>query len=97
MNIRELLSKSWVRNGLIIAVVLVLLSPLFGYAYEPLDVVAETFNASEISIYTAPMPDYLVPFLGDNPISGIIAGLVGTIIVFFVSLAIGYLLKRRND
>ena len=97
MKLAEIFKNSWVRFGLIISVILVLLSPLFSYAYEPLDLVAEQFNATEETLFTAPMPDYLIPILGDNPISSILAGIIGTLVVFFVALILGYVLAKPKS
>ena len=93
-EIKEVLSKSWVKKSILVMIIIVLISPLFGYAYEPLDLVAEQFGAHENPIYSAPFPDYIVPLMGDNPISGIIAGLIGTFITLFVALIFGLILKR---
>ena len=94
MNLAEIFKNNWVKAGLVVSVVLVLLSPLFSYAYEPLDFVAEKFNATEITLFEAPMPDYLIPLLGDNPISGILAGIIGTLVVFFVALGLGLIMSK---
>ena len=88
------LKERWAPLTIVVSVILVLLSPLFAYAYEPLDVVAEKYNATESTIYEAPMPDYILPPLGETEISGILAGLIGVIIVLIVCIGIGYLLVK---
>jgi len=88
------LKQRWVIAVIVVSIVLVLLSPLFAYAYEPLDVVAEKYGAEESAIFEAPMPDYILPPLGETEISGILAGLIGVFIVLAVSLALGYALVR---
>ena len=85
-EITNFFKKSWVKKSIIVMFIIVLISPLFGYAYEPLDLVAEKFGAQESPFYIAPFPDYIVPILGDNSLSGIIAGIIGTFITLFVAL-----------
>jgi hypothetical protein len=43
------------------------------------------------------MPDYTVPALGDRPISGMIAGLIGTLAIFGLGWGVGAALKRRKS
>ena len=43
------------------------------------------------------MPDYIIPALGEDPISGSIAIVIGVIIVFGLAYGLGYLLKKRNN
>lgn len=41
------------------------------------------------------MPDYSIGLLGDRPLSGMIAGLVGTLLLFGLGWGLGAALKRR--
>jgi cobalt/nickel transport protein len=43
------------------------------------------------------MPDYSIPWLGEGPISGMIAGLVGTLVIFGLGWGIGAILKKRKS
>jgi hypothetical protein len=43
------------------------------------------------------MPDYTIPVLGDRPISGMIAGIIGTLAIFGLGWAVGAVLKRRKS
>ena len=95
-EITQFFKKSWVKKSIIVMIVIVLISPLFSYAYEPLDLVAEKFGAQASTFYIAPLPDYIVPILGDNPLSGIIAGIFGTFITLFVALLFGLALKKAS-
>ena len=96
-ELKDFFSKSWVRKSVLVMIIIVLISPLFGYAYEPLDLVAEQFGAQESPLYVAPFPDYIVPILGDNPISGIIAGIIGTFITLFVAFLFGLVMKKESE
>jgi len=92
----EYIKSRWVLLSIIVMIVIVLISPLFGYAYEPMDYVVEQFHAVEQQIYEAPMPDYIIPILGETAISGIIAGIIGVFVTLFVCLALGYVLRARR-
>jgi len=71
------------------------------YSYEPLDKVAEELNLKENELFKAPLSGYTlgvgtVNFLGhDLDISGIFAGLIGTLITFTLAYLISVILKRR--
>ena len=43
------------------------------------------------------MPDYTIPLLGERPISGMAAGLVGTLVLFGLGWGVGAVLKRRKS
>lgn len=83
----------WVIISLIAMVVIVLMSPLFGYAFEPLDVVSENLRMSETSIYVGPMPDYTVPRIRGD-VSGIFAGIMGTFATLIAGIVVGYALVK---
>jgi hypothetical protein len=42
------------------------------------------------------MPDYSIPFLGERPLSGMIAGLVGTLVIFGLGWGVGAILKKKQ-
>ena len=43
------------------------------------------------------MPGYTIPLLGEKPISGMAAGLVGTLVLFGLGWGLGTVLKRRKS
>lgn len=90
------IKSRWVILSIVIMITIVLMSPLFSYAYEPLDYVVEQFNAVEKQIYEAPMPDYIIPVLGETAVSGILSGIIGVFITLFVCLVLGYVLRIRR-
>lgn len=92
----EYIKSRWVLLSIIVMIVIVLISPLFGYAYEPMDYVIEQLHAVEQKIYEAPIPDYIIPVLGETAISGILAGIIGLFVTLFVCLALGYVLRARR-
>ncbi len=84
------------RRALLVIILLVLISPLFGIIlanivgyHEPLDVAAEKLGLREANIEWTPFSDYSIPGLPDT-VGYIIAGFIGVGIL----LGIGYLLVR---
>jgi hypothetical protein len=43
------------------------------------------------------MPDYSIPFLGERPISGMIAGILGTLVLFGLGWGVGAVLKKKKS
>lgn len=83
------------RKALLVIVVLVLISPIFGVIlaelvgyHEPLDVAAEKLGLKEVNIEWTPFTDYTIPGLPDT-LGYITAGLLGIGII----LGIGYVLN----
>lgn len=81
---------------IIITLVLVLISPLFGVIgaelvnyHEPLDIAAEKLGLGELELNWTPFVDYTVPGLPDV-IGYIVCGLIGVGVI----LLIGFLLSR---
>ena len=89
--------QGWVVVGLIIVVAFVLLSPLASSDPDGLNRVAEELGFIELGT-GAPykiLSDYTIPFLGDNSVSTIIAGVLGAAIVATIAIGVGYLLRRQ--
>ncbi|MCD6245257.1 MAG: cobalamin biosynthesis protein [Candidatus Korarchaeota archaeon] len=91
------------RKALILILVLVLVSPLFGVIgseivgyHEPLDVAAELIGLSESEpVWQGVLPDYTVPGLPDV-IGYIIAGFVGVGILLLPAILRGKEFGERN-
>ncbi len=82
----------WVVVGILIALAVVVLSPLASADPDGLERVAEDMGfiaAAQASPFNI-LPDYTVPFLGETPLSTILAGIIGMLVV----LGIVYLLGR---
>jgi ABC-type Fe3+ transport system permease subunit len=83
--------------GLLIAIALAVLSPLASTHPDGLEWVAEEqgfLDAAQDAPYEI-IPDYLFPGLSNEAIATVLAGIVGTVIVFGVALGIAYLRRRR--
>jgi predicted outer membrane lipoprotein len=83
--------------GLVVALALAILSPLASEHPDGLEWVAEEkgfLDAAQDAPYQI-IPDYLFPGLTNVELATIVAGIVGTAIVFGVALGIAYLRRRR--
>jgi cobalt/nickel transport system permease protein len=86
----------WAVTGLILALAVVLFSPLASADPDGLERVAEDVGFLSIG-QDAPysiIPDYTIPFLGETALSTIVAGLIGAVIVAAIAFGVGRLLKR---
>lgn len=87
------------KAGLAIALALAIAAPFLASSNpDGLDSTAEKVGAEE-KAYTAfpsPMPDYLVPFLGEGGISGSIALALGVILIAVLSYGVASVLKKKT-
>jgi cobalt/nickel transport system permease protein len=91
--------RGWVIVGVFISLAVVLLSPLASANPDGLERVAEDLgflNRGQGAPYEI-LPDYTVPFLGATPLSTILAGAVGAIIVLILAILAGRALQRRSN
>ena len=89
--------------GIAIALALALLAPVLASSNpDGLESSASSFPSAdekEQPALEAPMPDYVIPSLGDGPLSGAIAILLGTVLVLLLTMGVGRFLaaKRLKD
>ena len=91
--------RGWVVVGVLISLAVVLLSPLASAAPDGLERVAEDMGFLNIG-QSAPyeiLPDYTVPFLGATPLSTILAGVIGVIVVLVLALMAARSLQRKSQ
>ncbi len=84
--------------GLMIALLLAVFSPLASAYPDGLEWVAEEHGFIETArdpLYEI-IPDYVFPGVSNEALATILAGVVGTLIVFGVALAIGYSRRKRQ-
>lgn len=91
------LKKQWWIAGLAIALIVTLFSPLASPHPDGLERVAEDqgFIDRDRGAFYQIIPDYLFPGIGNEQVATILAGLVGTLIVFGLSCGLAWLLRRR--
>ena len=90
-------SKGWILTGVLITLAVVLLSPFASASPDGLERVAEDLGFINIA-QSAPyevIPDYTIPFLGTAPISTIVAGVIGVLVVGVIIMIVGRGMKAR--
>ena len=93
------LRKYWWVIGLLLALGVALLSPLASSDPDGLERVAEDsgfLDRAEDAPYEA-IPDYAFPGIENPAISTIIAGLIGTLLLFGLGYGLAWLLRRRSQ
>ena len=88
--------RGWIAAGLGLALLVVVFSPLASANPDGLERVAEDsgfLNRSQSAPYQI-IPDYTLPFLGETPLSTIIAGMIGVLIVSGLLILLARSLRR---
>jgi cobalt/nickel transport system permease protein len=91
-------SRGWVIAGVLIALVVVLFSPLASAFPDGLERVAEDvgfLGTGQAAPYEI-IPDYTLPFLGETAVSTIAAGAIGVLVVLAIAFLIGRSLQQRR-
>jgi cobalt/nickel transport system permease protein len=85
--------------GLGIALLLAVLSPIASSHPDGLEWVAEQngFLAAARAPSYRLIPDYLFPGVSNEALATVVAGVVGTVVVLGVALAVGYLSRARSS
>jgi cobalt/nickel transport system permease protein len=90
-------SRGWVLAGILLTLVVVLLSPLASASPDGLERVAEDLgflSAGQAAPFHL-IPDYTLPFLGATPLSTILAGALGVIVVLALAFLLGRSLSKK--
>jgi cobalt/nickel transport system permease protein len=90
--------RGWVVGGVLVSLFAVLLSPLASASPDGLERVAKDMGFLHLE-QSAPfqiLPGYTIPFLGQTPLSTIIAGAVGALVVLGLMIVIGKSLRQRK-
>jgi cobalt/nickel transport system permease protein len=90
--------RGWVVAGMIISLIVVFLSPLASGDPDGLERVAINMgfiNAGQSASYQI-IPDYSLPFLGATPLSTILAGAIGVIVVGIIIILLGQGMKAKS-
>jgi cobalt/nickel transport system permease protein len=91
--------RGWVAAGVLIALAVVLLAPMASGDPDGLERVAIDagfIGAGQSAPYEL-IPDYTLPFLGETPVSTIVAGGIGVLVVMGLSILAGRSLRSRNS
>ncbi|MDW8231981.1 MAG: energy-coupling factor ABC transporter permease [Roseiflexaceae bacterium] len=90
--------RGWIIGGAIASLIVVVLSPLASADPDGLERVAEDIGFISLG-QSAPyeiIPDYTVPFLGETPLSTIVAGIIGALVVAVVVILVAQALRSRR-
>ncbi len=88
----------WWHIGLLLCLLVALLSPLASSSPDGLEKVAENKGFLERTAEAAfsIIPDYTFPGIENEALSTILAGLVGTVILFLLAYAVGKIVRTRR-
>lgn len=91
--------RGWIVAGVVISLIVILLSPLASANPDGLERVAMDMGFIEAG-QAAPfevIPNYTLPFLGETPLSTILAGGIGALIVLGIVVATGRSLQKKTS
>jgi len=89
----------WWHGALIFALFLAVLSPLASSSPDGLERIAEDkgFMETAREAFFEAIPDYMVPGIKSEAVATILAGLIGTLLVFAIGYSLARLLKAKGD
>ncbi len=93
------MKRKWWLIALGVALTLAMLSPLASSSPDGLEKVAEDsglLESAHEAIYNM-IPDYVIPGINNEVLATILAGLVGTLILFGACYGLAYLLRKRYE
>ncbi len=93
-------NKKFLLGGLAVALIIAVLAPFLASSNpDGLDSTAQKVmqNPETEPAFDSPLSDYTIPFLGeDNPWGGVIALVLGTLLVLGIAFGLGIVLKKKN-
>ncbi|HRW05328.1 MAG TPA: energy-coupling factor ABC transporter permease [Caldilineaceae bacterium] len=91
-------SAAWVAGGLLISLIVAIFSFAASGSPDGLERVAEDhgFIGSALDPVYHILPDYTIPFIPNETVSGIVAVVLGTLVVFGVAMMIGRMIKTER-
>jgi hypothetical protein len=89
----------WWHIGLLICLAIALLSPLASSSPDGLEKVAEEkgFIEEALEPFYQVIPDYVFPGVENEAVATIIAGLIGTLILFGMAYGLAQLVRSRKE
>ena len=95
MNTRN---RNFILGGLAIAIVIAILAPFLASSNpDGLESTAESLEVPESdAAFQSPLPDYAIPGMEENPVGGVVALIIGTIVVLLVVLGIATIFGKKN-
>lgn len=91
-------NRNLLLGGLAIALIIAILAPFLASSNpDGLESTAESLEVPESeAVFSAPLPDYAIPGMEDNPLGGVVSLIIGTIVVLLVFLGLASVLRKNN-
>jgi len=99
MEARIKMKFKWWYGALALALILAILSPLASASPDGLEKVAESkgFVDSALAPLFDIFPDYLIPGVRNEALATILAGIVGTLVLFGIGYGLARLLRTKKS
>jgi hypothetical protein len=99
MEVKSEMKFKWWHGVLILALILAILSPLASSSPDGLERVAEDkgFISTALGPFFEVVPDYVIPGVTNEALATILAGIVGTLILFGIGYGLAKLLTARRE
>lgn len=90
--------KKLIMVGVVICFIIAIMSPFIASSNpDGLEKSAQQISTTDESgAYQAPFADYVIPALGDGPLSGMIALIIGVLVALGLGYGASAILKRRK-
>jgi len=91
-------TKWWI-IGLIVALALAIISPIASSFPDGLERVAEDhefIDEASASVFSV-IPDYIFPGVSNEALATILAGVLGTLVLFVIGFGLASILKTKNE
>jgi len=89
----------WWHGALILALFLAILSPLASSSPDGLEKVADDkgFIDTALAASYEIIPDYVMPGIANDAVATILAGIIGTLVLFGIGYGLAKLLKAKGE
>lgn len=89
----------WWHAALMLTLALAMLSPLASSSPDGLERVAEDkgFIGKALDVWYQLIPDYVMPGVANETAATILAGILGTLILFIIGYGLAKLLKAKSE
>lgn len=92
--------RKFLIGGLVIALIIAVLAPFLASSFpDGLESTAEKIapNPEPEPAYEAPLPDYAIPGMEDNPLGGVVSLISGVILVFLVIFGVAAVFRKQKE
>ena len=99
MDVKSEMKFKWWHGALLLALLLAILSPLASSSPEGLERVAEDkgFIGAALEPFIEIVPDYVIPGVTNEVLATILAGIVGTLVLFGIGYGLAKLLRAKGE